>query len=573
MSKIYTASTLTRKARPRSEKLLGTTAVIANGPSREVSGLTATQLKLLKDLADWFGYDEDTHSVYVKKDAQGLPRNFYTFGDLAGGGVEAQSQGDSADVQWSQLVTSGTKIATITINGVTTDVYAPAGGSGGSSVSWGASGAGYVHLAVDGDSRRLITAHQDISNKITSPNTSGATGKFLQWDGSAYTFANQTWRAVKIDGVSLIAGNSNTALNLKAGDNITLTGDVSGGVTIKSTLTWRAVKIDGVSLIAGDSNTALNIKAGENITLTGDASGGVTIKSAGLTHEQSTAIANFISWFGMDSSGAIYIKKDAQGNARNFYGFGEVAGGGIATAGGGGGTGNYDSLLNRPKIAGHTLTGDMSLESLGIAAANHSHSQYLTSSALNAYLPKTGGTLTGRLTINDASSTKPLILNTTATGATSVRTDFQVDGTQVGYFEYGLDSAWLKLFISDGKGNGYGITGLNGGNNESRYGKLVAVKNVGTGWATYEFWHAGNSGDYAYDWKCKVLYTAGHIVPHAAETYAVGIGSAPFAEVHANRWYPNKNDTAHYIEYIDGHWLIHGDAVCTGDLAASHITA
>lgn len=432
MSKTYTASTLTRKARPRSEKLLGTTAVIANGPAREASGLTATQLKLLKDLADWFGYDEDTHSVYVKKDAQGLPRNFYTFGDLAGGGVEAQSQGGSADVQWTQLYPStGQKIATITINGVATHVYAPVGGSGGTS--------------------------------------------------------------------------------------------------------------------------------------------------------------------------------------------------------------NYNDLSNRPRIAGHTLEGDMSLATLGIAAANHTHSEYLTTSSaastyltqlaasqtyqakitstsklsyslisdtpdlskyqakitstnkldyslisgtpdLSLYLPKTGGTLTGRLTINDASSAKPLILNTTyvdtaGNAATNVLTEFQVGGTPVGTFEYGLDSAWLKLFVSDGKGNGYGITGLNGGDDESRYGKLVAVKNVGTGWATYEFWHAGNSGDYTYDWKCKTLYAAGHIIPRTAEVYAVGLISAPFAEVHANKWYPNKNDTSHYIEYVNGHWLIHGDAACTGDLAASHITA
>ena len=38
-------------------------------------------------------------------------------------------------VSWSQIVDSGTKIATVTVNGTSTDVYAPT--SGGGSTSWG----------------------------------------------------------------------------------------------------------------------------------------------------------------------------------------------------------------------------------------------------------------------------------------------------------------------------------------------------------------------------------------------------------------------------------------------------
>lgn len=44
--------------------------------------------------------------------------------NLGGGG----GGGDS--VAWSQIVTTGTKIAQITINGTQTDVYAPNGGGG-----------------------------------------------------------------------------------------------------------------------------------------------------------------------------------------------------------------------------------------------------------------------------------------------------------------------------------------------------------------------------------------------------------------------------------------------------------
>lgn len=45
--------------------------------------------------------------------------------NLGGGG------GGGSNVTWNQLVTQGTKIAEITINGTTTDVYAPTSGGGG----------------------------------------------------------------------------------------------------------------------------------------------------------------------------------------------------------------------------------------------------------------------------------------------------------------------------------------------------------------------------------------------------------------------------------------------------------
>jgi hypothetical protein len=37
----------------------------------------------------------------------------------------------------------------------------------------------------------------------------------------------------------------------------------------------------------------------------------------------------------------------------------------LARKGGGGGTGNYNDLSNKPKIGGHTLEGNMDLEDIG----------------------------------------------------------------------------------------------------------------------------------------------------------------------------------------------------------------
>ncbi len=547
MSKTYTASILTRTAKPRSKDLLGTQAAVTKSGS-QATGLTTTQLQLLKNLSDWFGYDEDSKSVFVKKDAQGLPRNFYTFGNLAAGGITAEGQGGSSDVQWIQLYpSSGQKIATITINGVATDVYAPVGGSGGTGnyndlenrpKIAGTTLTGDLSLATLG----IAAASHTHSQYLT---TTSAASLYLSQNDAAQNYQAKITSTNKL-AYTLLSG-APTALGAFTDDLGSSPAHTHSQYLRTSDQTWRAVNVGGESLLSGSNSTALNLVAGDNISLTRGTLGKVTIASTGLTQEQRTAIDNFIAWFGIDTNGAVYVKKDAQGNARNFYCFGEVTGGGItATGGGGGGTGDYDNLLHRPKIAGHTLTGNMSIASLGLAAANHTHSQYLTASALDGYLPKTGGTLTGRLTINDAASYKPLILNTTRADVASVRTEFQVRGTMVGQFEYGLDTEWLKLFISDGHGYGIAISGTNSG--QSTYGRLLYIQNN----AQREVYHSGNSNKNDVNWQGKDITAAGKFV--------------------GNKWYPSANDTAHYIEFVDGHWYIHGDVVCSGEITGGQIT-
>lgn len=397
-------------------------------------GLTPAQRTILANIDSWFGYDPVNNAIIVKKDADGNARNFYGYGEIAGGGVTGQGGGGGSTVSWSQIVTGGTKIATITINGVDTDIYAPTGGSG------------------TGD-YNLLTNHPSINGVELS--------------------GNKTLAQLGIASATALAGKQ---------DAITPTNKLA------------------YSLLLGAPTelSAFTDNLGSNPV---------------HTHSQ-------------------YLTANAlNGYATQTW----VTGKGYLTA----------SSLS------------------GYATQNWVNTQ------LGGYLAKTGGTLTGRLTINDSASTKPLILNTTYSGAVSTRVDFQVGGTTVGNFEYSLDTARFKLFISDGKtsASGFAVGGTNSG--ARPYGiPYVVLNNV-----PQEIWHAGNSGDYTYDWKCKVLYTAGHIVPHTAETYAVGIGSAPFAEIHANKWYPNKNDTTHYIEYVDGHWYVHGDFVCDGEGAFGQITA
>lgn len=45
--------------------------------------------------------------------------------------LDQSGGGGGSNVSWNQILQSGTKIAEVTINGTTQDVYAPSGGGGG----------------------------------------------------------------------------------------------------------------------------------------------------------------------------------------------------------------------------------------------------------------------------------------------------------------------------------------------------------------------------------------------------------------------------------------------------------
>ena len=64
--------------------------------------------------------------------------------NLGGGG------GGGSVVTWNQIITSGIKIAEISINGTSTDVFSPAGGSGGSFL-----------LVITADTGETVTATKD----------------------------------------------------------------------------------------------------------------------------------------------------------------------------------------------------------------------------------------------------------------------------------------------------------------------------------------------------------------------------------------------------------------------------
>ena len=72
------------------------------------------------------------------------------------GGIGSSGGGGGSTVTVTQILTSGTSIATITVDGVATTLYAPANGGGGSTVAWGTVSGSTVPLTVDGTTKTLL---------------------------------------------------------------------------------------------------------------------------------------------------------------------------------------------------------------------------------------------------------------------------------------------------------------------------------------------------------------------------------------------------------------------------------
>ena len=88
--------------------------------------------------------------------------------------------GSGDSVSWTQILQSGEKIATITINGTDYDVYAPQGGSSGDSVSWSQavqSGTKIATITIDGTPTDVYVPDTtpSISATATVDGTSSAT--------------------------------------------------------------------------------------------------------------------------------------------------------------------------------------------------------------------------------------------------------------------------------------------------------------------------------------------------------------------------------------------------------------
>lgn len=88
--------------------------------------------------------------------------------------LEAGGGGGGSSVSWSQLIGTGTKIATITINGVATDVYAPTSGGASYTDVTGTLAAGSTTITLS-DQAILTTSTIDIYTDVFGVNPTGMT--------------------------------------------------------------------------------------------------------------------------------------------------------------------------------------------------------------------------------------------------------------------------------------------------------------------------------------------------------------------------------------------------------------
>ena len=181
--------------------------------------------------------------------------------------------GGSGSVSWEQIVLTGTKIAEITINGETIEVYAPSGGGSGSSVSWEeiqTTGVKIAEITIDGTHYEVYAPDPDASDIDYDNSTSGLVATNVQ-TAIDEVYAETSTNTGDISDLNTEVGAHDTAL-------INLQTAVSGKANesiiapVEASLTAsRAYSIGDQFIYSGTLYTATAaITAGGTITIDGN---------------------------------------------------------------------------------------------------------------------------------------------------------------------------------------------------------------------------------------------------------------------------------------------------------------
>lgn len=349
--------------------------------------------------------------VYIKKKSDGTARNLYTYGDVISGG-EGEGSGSGSGsggstVSWGNSYTSanGLKIATITIDGVDTSVYTA------KNLSAYTNDAGYLTSV----SWSAVTGKPTFATVATS-------GKYSDLSGTptiptslkspyALTFGSKTYdgSAAKTilasDLGALTAHQSIYALTIKNSAGTTQTTYTPNSAAASITLTKAMVGLGNVE------NTALSTWAGSSkITTLGTITTGVwngtKIANAYLANSAITINGTSTSLGGSFSTASITAGTAGTSSATSGYTlsvpyvtmnkYGIVTGYGTHTH-----TINSipnSSLVNSSvTISGTSVSLGGSITQAALRTALGLGSNAYTSTA---YLPLSGGTLSGGLTIS-----------------------------------------------------------------------------------------------------------------------------------------------------------------------------
>ena len=101
--------------------------VITLGIGVKISGdeneTLGTILNSINKLYSWFAEDADGN-IYIQKNGD-KARSFWTYGEISSGGLSDTESGDGSVVTIEQILTEGTPIANVIVNGVDNIIYAP----------------------------------------------------------------------------------------------------------------------------------------------------------------------------------------------------------------------------------------------------------------------------------------------------------------------------------------------------------------------------------------------------------------------------------------------------------------
>ena len=170
---------------------------------------------------------------------------------LALGGVNYDTVGEASV---TQVQTSGTKIATVTIDGTATDLYAPEGGGGGSTVTVTpilTSGTQTATISVDGTTSTLYapTPPTVPSASTTTPLMDGTAS---YGSGTDYARANHVHPTDTSRQATLVSGTNIKTVN---GNSLLGSGDITTPtytLPTASTSTLGGVKVDGSTITITD---------------------------------------------------------------------------------------------------------------------------------------------------------------------------------------------------------------------------------------------------------------------------------------------------------------------------------
>ena len=165
-------------------------------------------------MLDWFIPVTVNGSLTLKLNP--IYAGLWAEGWISAGGVgSGGGGGGGSTVSVTQILTSGTSIATISVDGVATTIYAPSGG--GTQVSWGTASGYVIPLTVGGTTKNLL---------LSSALTGYATESWVTSQGYLTSYTEQYRGTVTLvtlsSGTGITVSNSGTAITSSGSRTISI---------------------------------------------------------------------------------------------------------------------------------------------------------------------------------------------------------------------------------------------------------------------------------------------------------------------------------------------------------------